>query len=719
MRIIAFFLALGLFIFNNTVQADEGMWIPLYLGDLNEAEMQKLGMRITAEDIFSINQPSLKDAVVIFGGGCTAEIVSDEGLILTNHHCGYGRIQAHSSLEHDYLTDGFWAMNRSEELANPGLTVTLLVRMEDVTGRVLEGVDASMSEHVRDMAIRKNIENIEKDAVGDSHYEASVVAFFHGNQYFLFINEVFRDIRLVGAPPSSIGKFGGDTDNWMWPRHTGDFSVFRIYAGPDNKPADYSSENIPYHPKSKMNISLRGVSEGDFTFVFGYPGRTQQYVPSFAVDMQVNTINPARIAIRSEKLDIYEQAMNKDAVIRIQYAAKQAGLANGWKKWIGENRGILRLNEIENKQSEEAGFLRWTHNSPEGEPYQELFREFKSAYEAYKPLANSAIYLNEAGFGPEIIRFAGSFGDLVDISKDPQGGDKWQEEVSRLEKNTTQFFKNFNADVDRKVFASLLSIYHENILPEDQPAVLIDMASMYQMDFQAFADEIFDRTIFSRESAVSDLLESYSPNRSKKIEKDPVYKLARGFRDHYMKHLREEMQYLDNKIDSLQRLYMAGLMKMSQEGRFYPDANSTLRISYGQVKPYYPADATFYDYFTTLEGIMEKEDPDIFDYAVDDELKELYQRKDYGRFADKDGTMHTCFIATCHTTGGNSGSPVLDADGNLIGLNFDRCWEGTMSDIIYDPERCRNIVLDIRYCLFVIDKLAGAGHLLEEMTFIE
>lgn len=712
-------LLVGLITFGNGI-ADEGMWIPLFLGELNEKEMQEMGMNITAEDIYSINQSSLKDAVVIFGGGCTGEVVSDEGLILTNHHCGYGRIQAHSSLENDYLTNGFWAMDKSEELPNPGLTVTFLVRMEEVTEKALEGVDQDMSEQQRSLRIRENIEKIEKDAIGETHYKASVRPFFQGNRYFLFVNEVFEDVRLVGAPPSNIGKFGGDTDNWMWPRHTGDFSVFRIYADKENKPAPYSEDNVPYKPKKHMTISLDGVDEGDFTFVFGYPGSTQQYIPSFQVDL-ITRINPVRIKLRDKKLDIIKQAMNSDPKIRIQYAAKQAGISNSWKKWIGVNRGIKRLDAVEKKREFENEFNEWAGISERNKAaYGNLLAEYKKYTDLSEPFEIASAYLIEAGFGVEILRFARSFNSLVAASNNGETGDEQIEAlVEKMKSRTSSHFRNYQMEVDKRIFVSMMESYLRGLEDQFTAPELKEMAEKYRGDMEDYADMVYKKSIFANEEEVTEFLEKFKRSKYRKIKKDPAFRLAEDFAGFYYDVLQEDLDRYDTKTDSLQRIYMRGLMEMQRERTFYPDANFTLRVAYGKVEPYYPADAVFYNYFTTLEGIMEKEDPAIYDYVVEDRLKQLYQEKDYGRYADEDGSMHVCFIATNHTSGGNSGSPVLNADGHLIGINFDRCWEGTMSDVIYDPAMCRNITLDIRYCLFIIDKFAGAGHLIEEMTFTE
>jgi len=701
--------------------AGEGMWIPLFLGELNEAEMKEMGMRISAEDIYSINEACLKDAIVIFGGGCTGEVVSDQGLMLTNHHCGYGVIQRHSSLEHDYLTDGFWAMSKAEELSNPGLKVTFLIRMEDVTDKVLDGVGKDISEAVRDSLVKKNIDAVKEEALGEeSHYKARVSSFFHGNQYFLFITEVFEDVRLVGAPPSNIGKFGGDTDNWMWPRHTGDFSVFRIYADADNKPAKYSKDNVPYKPKMYMPVSLKGINKGDFTFVFGYPGSTQEYIPSYAVELLTEIKNPIRISLREKRLNVMHRYVNKDDLVRIQYASKSAGIANGWKKWIGESRGIARMDAVATKQKMEKEFQVWANSDPDRKnEYGGLLDAFKKTYTQMEPVELSYTYVVEAGMGIELVRYAYSFNKMVNACKDKPEDEEVDKLIEDYQQSAQRFFKNYYMPIDYDIFSILLKAYIENIEPENWPDIFTEIQDKYKGNIDEYRNEVFEKSMFTSADKVDAFLASFKASKYKKIEKDPAFLLAMSIYKEYFNDVRPELRRLDAAIDSLQRIYMRGQMAFKPKHRFYPDANFTLRVTYGNVDGYYPRDAVHYDHFTTLEGIMEKEDPDIYDYVVEDKLKELYSSKDYGRFADKDGSMHVCFIGTNHTSGGNSGSPVLDADGNLIGLNFDRNWEGTMSDIVYDPDQCRNITLDIRYCLFIMDKFAGAGYLLDEMTLIE
>ena len=678
-------------------------------------------MRISAKYIYSINNSSLKDAIVLFGSGCTAEIVSDQGLILTNHHCGYGRIQNHSSLEHDYLKYGFWAKDMNEELSNPGLTVSLLVRMEDVTSKALEGIIPAMSEAERKNRIAENCVKIQAKAAEGTHYQTVVRPYFAGNEYYLLVYEVFQDVRLVGAPPSNIGKFGGDTDNWMWPRHTGDFSVFRIYADKDNKPAPYSKENVPYKPKKHLTVSLKGVEKGDFTMVFGYPANTQEYLPSDAVQLNTEYLNPIRIGLRQIRLDIMGYSMDTSDLVRIQYSAKYAGIANSWKKWQGESLGIKRLNALDKKRDYEQTFNKWSQSTTAAnQKYSALLANYSEIYDSYSFLKTSETYLNEAGMAVEVLRFARSFEKLVALAKDRNTTNtKLDEQVKAFISGSAAFYKDFQPNLDREVMVRLLTEYAKAKNKLMYPAVLSEVEKKYKGDFSAYATYVFSKSMFVNEAELTDFLGSFSRSSVKRIEKDPAFLLASQLVAFSKANLEPGIKSSERAIDSLQRIYMQAQREMDPQKRFYPDANSTLRVAYGKVDDYKPKDGTFYKHYTTLDGIMEKEDPSVFDYVVEPKLKALYLEKDYGRYASKSGEMRVAFIASNHTTGGNSGSPVLNADGHLVGINFDRNWEGTMSDLMYDPAMCRNISLDIRYCLFIMDKFAGASHLVNEMTIVE
>ena len=704
-RLLLFITTISLFI--APLRADEGMWLP-YLLQLNEKDMQANGMKISADDIYSINHGSLKDAVVLFGSGCTGEIVSDQGLLLTNHHCGYGRIQAHSSLEHDYLTNGFWAMNKSEELPNPGFTVTLLVSMKDVTDEVLEGVYSNMSESERQKIIEKNIVKIKENAVKGTHYQARITPIYNNNQYLLFINEVFTDIRLVGAPPSNIGKFGGDTDNWMWPRHTGDFSVFRIYTGKDGKPAPYSKDNIPYKPKRHLKISLKDINEGDFTFVFGYPGSTQQFIPSYAVELIKEQTDPIAIDLRTKRLDIIKRYINNDRLTRIQYASKAAGIANGWKKWIGELQGLDRLNTVKNKHNIEAQFLTWIQNDPSRQQkYGNILNHYKDLYAQLQPVAKENSYFMEAFYSIEIVGFMWKLNSLLSLNEQTPEANK-EKILKTAANNIKAFFKDYNSQLDKEIFILLANEYFQHSQYADKKIAV-----------EKLADRIFSQSIFLQQEKLEQLVASGNVKAIQKLNNDVLVKFAMPYFDIYIDSIAPKYQQLNQQITSLNRIWTQAIMEMQPNKQFYPDANLTLRVAYGKVAGFEPQDGIKYKHYTTIEGIMQKENPDIYDYVVEPKLKELYLNKDYGRYANSKGEMPVAFIATNHTTGGNSGSPVLNAYGELIGLNFDRCWEGTMSDIQYDPQVCRNITLDIRYCLFIIDKFAGAHHLIDEMTIVD
>jgi len=693
-------------------KAGEGMWIPMLL-QYNEKEMQEMGMRITAEDIYSINHSSLKDAIVLFGGGCTGEIVSDQGLLLTNHHCGYSYIQKHSSVEHDYLTNGFWAMNMGEELPCPGLSVIFLREMRDVTERVLEGITIDTPEKERQAKIDENIKKIIAEVEKETKYKVSIKPYFLGNEYYLLLNEIYTDVRLVGCPPSNIGKFGGDTDNWVWPRHTGDFSIFRVYADKDGHPAVYDKDNVPYKPAKHLDISLKGAEEGDFAFVFGYPAHTNEYLPSVAVDQEANLIDPIMVDLRGKVLDIYNKYQEQDPKVRIQYAAKHANIGNGWKKWMGVTEGINHFHGIEKKDAYEHAFFNWAMQSRSRYMYVNLMKQFKDNYKQLEPYELAYTYMAEAGLRIELISFAGRFARLSEVTKDTP-----QEDIDRMTTNlkatAETFFKDYYEPIDREVAVMLLNEYMKAQPADFRPAFLNDIK-----DVNAFVDNLFNKTMFTDKDKVNELLDNFKTKNAKKLANDPALKVYQSLIGFYRSEVYDHIKALNDDNARLQRIYMKGQMEMQPEKRFSPDANFTLRVTYGKVEGFKPKDGMTYRHFTTLEGIMQKENPDIYDYVVEPRLKELYNKKDYGRYADKDGTMHVAFTASVHTTGGNSGSPILNADGQLLGLNFDRCWEGTMSDLIYDPNICRNISVDIRYVLFIIDKFAGAGHLINEMTIVE
>lgn len=699
-----------------TLSAKEGMWIPLLLEKYTIDDMQEMGFELSAGDIYDINSSSMKDAVVVFGGGCTGEMISDQGLLITNHHCGYRQIQAHSSLEHDYLTDGFWAMSRKEELPNPGLTVRFLEYMEDVTDEVLEGTEV-LETNEREVRIGKNTRAIEQEASEKGKYYTQVKPLFYGNQYFLYVYKVFRDVRLVGAPPSAIGKFGGDADNWMWPRHTGDFSIFRVYADKNNEPADYHPDNVPYTPKKYFPISLEGVEPGDFTMVFGNPGSTMQYIPSHEVDVIMNQRDPDRIAIRDKKLEIIEAAMNADPLVRIQYAAKHASISNAWKKWQGEILGLQRLDAVSKKLTFEEEFKQWAiANGSWDKEYKKVFDSFDSLYPEYKNLVKAADYYSEIVLrGVELFDLASRFNNLINSIE------KGDEKIIEANRQATAarlqpFFKDFNQPVDEKLFEVLVPMLYSDLKRDQLPGNQADVLKMHSNN--KLVKKIYRKSILSDQQKLEALIEQGTSRNLLRLKNDPVIVLYNQLFSHYDTHIKPRLDDLNDQIQRDMQVYMGGIMEMKADQPLYPDANLTLRVTYGKVEGYDPKDGVSYNHYTTLDGVMEKDDTDTYFYNIPDRLRQLHEQGDYGIYGAKEGYMPVCFIASNHTTGGNSGSPIVNAKGHLVGVNFDRAWESTMSDIMYDPERCRNIAVDIRYALFIIDKYAGAGYLLDEMELI-
>ena len=716
-RTIAFGAMAFLSIF--TAKADEGMWLPSLIEN-RIADMQEKGFRLSAEDIYSINQASLKDAVVLFGRGCTGELISPEGLLLTNHHCGYGQIQQHSSVEHDYLRDGFWAMNRSEELPNKGLTVSFLERMEDVTPVILKGYTSDMTENERVELVKKNSNDLIAEAVKEGNgLRATVEALFYGNQYFLFLYREYSDIRLVGAPPSSIGKFGGDTDNWVWPRHTGDFSIFRIYANKDNNPAAYSPENVPYRPKKYFKISTKGVQEGDFTFIYGFPGRTQEYIHSEGVRYIEEIGDPHKIALRTLRLDIMGKHQAESQKVRIQYSSKHANVANAWKKWQGEVKGIRKMKTVATKQAYEKKFAEWAA----GTEYEGLTDKIAQLYAQLEPYSFATDYYNETVRTVELANFAMSFARLyneVDGAMTLNSG--------KAAELAESFYKDYYLPIDQEIFVAMMNEFNKNVPADSQPAFHKEMMEKYG-NVEAWAADIFENSLFTDADAVNTLITNSETDCAEdraKVISDPATVFFNEFLKWYHSDIQPYTKSLNQELQLAYRDYMRGQMAFAETtdapagpASFYPDANLTLRVAYGHIKGYSPADGVYYTPSSTIKGIMEKDNPDIFDYNIPQTLRDIYSTKDYGRWADASGEVPVCFIATNHTTGGNSGSPVINADGDLIGLNFDRVWEGTMSDIVFDPEICRNISLDVRYVLFTIEKIGGAGYLIDEMTLIE
>ena len=692
-------LLLGIFLLHN-VLADEGMLIPSLIKAF-ESDMKAKGMRLSAEDIYSVNSSSLKDAIFQFGGGCTAEVVSKKGLLLTNHHCGYSQIQSHSSLENNYIENGYWARNLNEELTNPGLTAMRIVRIENVTEQVLLGITSDNQQG----EIKANIETIIKNATKGTHYTGNVKAFNYGNEYYLMVKETFLDVRFVGTPPNSIGKFGGDTDNWVWPRHTGDFSVFRIYAGKDNKPAEYNSNNKPYTPLHYLPISMKNRKNGDFTMVYGFPGSTEQHVCSSYLEQIITKERPSRIRMRDLSLSVIDKAMKNSELIRIQYASKQARISNAWKKWIGQIDGLKRLDAVKLKKQTEKEFTeRAMTNDNWKQKYGETVAKMNAlSDEFFKYEYQYAMGIEYFYVGPEYFKLIRSTNDLINNYSKYVEEEKINVIKEKLLKTSESFFKDYNQAIDMEILSLLTQEYFSKS----------DNLKSY-----IFNSKIADKSVFTNKERFDQFIQKFNKKSAKKILNDAGY-------SHYTKHYAD---WIDNVIpnyrsfsqsmDDLLKNYVAGKLEMFPNKKHWPDANSTLRITFGQLEGSAPADGKVYTEHTTLDGIIAKYNSGNPDFKIEPRMLELFEAKEYGRYA-QDNELWVCFSGSNHTTGGNSGSPVLDADGYLMGLNFDRSWESTMSDYMFDPNRCRNIVVDIRYVLWVIDKYSKAGHLIDEMELIK
>lgn len=699
------------------LRADEGMWVPLLLDSGRYQRMVELGLGLSKEDIFSMNNSSLKDAVVLFDRGCTGVMVSDEGLLFTNHHCGIRFIQNHSTVERDYLTHGFAAGSKAEELSNPGIRVWFLSKIEDVTNEILGPLQKGLSEDQRESYINRNINRLsgaKRRATGNT---ISIKPFFGGNQYLLFEYEVYSDVRLVLAPPSNIGKFGGDTDNWVWPRHTGDFSIFRVYAGKDNKPAPYSPDNIPYIPRKVAPISLKGVAENDFTMVLGYPGTTEEYVSSEEVNFLLNTLYPNRIKIRSKRLDIMEAAMQADPETRIKYTSKFYGISNGWKKWQGSVKGLTKAGAVEIKKKKELEFQEWlSSNDSLNRKYGQIYKEFSLIYPRYNELTLVNDYRGETFTSVELVSLVSSFHSTF-INKDLRDTIGLKDRANRFINYARSFYQNTNLKMDREIFASLMEMYANDIKPGYHPSELQQAVATYKGQFGKWADALYSSSVFADSTRMIKWLKGVSDAKLKRFTDDPAYKLFAGFSYLFNTTVLPPLYNIQITMDSIYREYTAAL-KLRNGSAMYPDANQTFRISYGKVEGYSPSDAVRYDYFTVSDGILEKDNPSIDDYKLSEGVRALYKNKDFGEFANANGDLPVCFIASNHTSGGNSGSPVFNGRGELIGLNFDRCWEGTMSDLLYDPSQCRNIVADIRYILFVVKNYSKASYLFEELNLV-
>jgi len=705
-------LKLLLLFFVIQVQAQQGgMWIPSLLQGMNEKEMKNLGMKMTAADIYSVNKSSLKDAVPHFNGGCTSEVISPKGLLLTNHHCGFDAIQNQSSVDHDYLTNGFWAYKMSEELPNEDLVVTFIVRIEDITTKVLEGTAALTTELEKQKKIQENITSLSTTLPKENWQENKIRTFYEGNQYMLFVTETFKDVRLVGAPPSSIGKFGSDTDNWVWPRHTGDFSLFRIYADKNNRPASYSKDNVPYTPKHFLPISIDGVKEDDFTLVFGYPGKTNEYLPAVAIEQIVNELNPAKIEIRDHALKVADGFMRKDNAIKIQYASKYASIANYWKKWIGETQGLTKSNAVKIKRKQEVAFQEKVVKAGKQAEYGNLLSDFDKNYTQIKSYALARDYFSEVALrNTELLSVGYKLYQLEQVYNS-KGEQAFNDRKNNLISGLADFYKDFNGNVDQKVFEQLIHLYSTKSPKEFLPS------NLSNINANELANDVYSNSKLVNYNSLKELLTGDSKTVIANLNGDKGFVIIKSMADKFLKEVAPKYDEINLRITALQRTYMKAQLELNKGSRIFPDANSTLRVTYGKVKGYAPKDATLYSPITYLDGAMEKYIPGDYEFDVPAKLIDLYKKKDYGQYGEN-GKMPVCFIGTNHTTGGNSGSPAIDANGNLIGLNFDRVWEGTMSDIYYDPSICRNIMVDIRFVLFIIDKYAGANNLIEELNLV-
>jgi hypothetical protein len=712
---------------------DEGMWLPIWIEQMNYEDMKKMGLNLTADQVYSTTTPCLKDAVVGLGQKdygiqmffCTGELVSDKGLILTNHHCAYDAIQTLSSIEHDYLTNGFWAYRHEEELPIPNMTISVLQRMEDVTAKVMEGVKPDMNEEERSFIISKAIKLIEREAAEKGKYNVYVKSFFEGSEYYLYVYETFRDVRLVGAPPSSIGKFGGDTDNWMWPRHTGDFSFLRVYSAADGTPADYSKDNVPMKPKHYLPVSIKGVDKGDFSMIFGFPGTTDRYLTSYGVDFQLKYNNPTVVSIRDVKLDIMRSYMDNDDMIRIQYASKYAQTANYWKYFIGQTKGLKLHKVYERRLQLENDFMTWVNqDSDRQKRYGNIFSDIESGYKEMEKSAVLLKYLEEAVFqGPEFIYF--SFGAFQLYGALTQQNEAKKDEKTKFDQTIKDLasgfmgdldahYKDYNSTVDKYLFIALMKMMYDNIDKESHPDIFATAMKKYKGSFELWANDVFAKSMFVDKAKLEAFLKAPS---FKVMEADPGWQITISMVN-LIRGVYGDYGSVEEKINNANRLFVEGLRLMNPSKKYYPNANSTMRMSYGKILDYYPADAVHYDFLTTMNGIMEKENPQADEFIVNPKLKELYNNKDFGPYG-YNGTMPVCFISDNDITGGNSGSPVINGDGHLIGIAFDGNWESMSGDIQYEPSMQRTISVDIRYVLFITEKFAGATNLIDEMNVIK
>ncbi|MCD6090214.1 MAG: S46 family peptidase [Bacteroidales bacterium] len=713
--IFIFVLTLG---FQSSVKADEGMWVPMFLKQLNIKDMQKKGFKLSAEDIYSINQASLKDAIIIFGGGCTGEIVSPEGLIFTNHHCGYSSIQKVSTIEHDYLTDGFWSKNKSEEIPIDGLTVKFMKSMSDVTAQMFVGISDTMSEGDRTKTLAENEKLLIKEATEGNDYNVIIRNFFAGNEYYMVVYEVFTDIRLVGAPPEAVGKFGADTDNWMWPRHTGDFSIFRVYTSPEGTPAKYAEENVPMKSKWHLPISIKDTKPGDFVFIMGNPGGTQRYSTSYAIDLAINESNPTIVKIRAVKLNVMREFMDADPSVRLQYASKFAGVANYWKYYQGQTKALKANKVADIKRQIEADFQTWADTDESRKAkYGSVLADFKDAYQAMKEFNMSNWYFREAFYrGSELLPYGARFSQLGTLlAADSVDQEKVDVTIARLRSGVANHFKNYYMPLDQKMFAETMRLYYWGVPADQLPAALTKHAQKYEGDFSAWAKDAFAKSNFTSAEKVNALLDNPTADL---INNDPAIKIWNGIYANY-RTLRPKMAPVIAKLAKAGRLYVAGLREKDPNKKYYPDANFTMRLTYGEIGGYRASDAVDYKFYTTTDGVLEKEDAINPEFVVPAKLKELILKKDFGPYTNKKGEMPICFLSNNDITGGNSGSPIMNARGQLIGLAFDGNWEAMSGDISFDKKLQKTINVDIRYVLFIIDKLGGAHNIIDELTIVK
>ncbi|MFM1931065.1 MAG: hypothetical protein RL226_368 [Bacteroidota bacterium] len=699
------------------VSATEGMWIPSLLASI-EDEMQAFGLEISAADIYNVNQASLKDAIVHFGGGCTAEVISSQGLLLTNHHCGFSQIQQHSSVEKDYLKNGFWAENHQAELPNPGLTATFIVRMDDVSERVLQAI-AGLSGDAKAKALKDIQAAIVSELTANTKYEAFVRPFNYGNSYFVIVTKTYKDVRLVGAPPSAIGKFGGDTDNWMWPRHTGDFSMFRIYADANNEPAEYNEANQPYQAPVHLKINLDGVDEGDFTMVFGFPGRTEQFLTPAATEYVIKEANPMRIHFRSTSLGIIDQAMASSDKVRIQYAAKQSSISNAYKKWIGQNEGLLELNALQKKTELERAFEGLSSVKQKNEYYQVIQELRKLDAEARDYKLARDIFIEYYYYGPEILAFSQGFKELIENYETLEKEGKLSEKLKAVQSEADAFFKDLDHATEQRIFDALTPLYVKYMPDNLLPMHVRQMWLKFGRKQGDLSKRLYAKSIFFNEMKMKELLANPSASKFKKLSKDPAFAFSNAVMNGYFDLVRPEFNRLNGEIEQRMQLYVKGIMEIFPDKDYWFDANSTLRLTYGKAEGSSPKNGMHYDYCTTADGILQKYRSGKEDYALPSDLVALLEARYYSKYAHSDGELHVCFTGSNHTTGGNSGSPALNSRGELVGLNFDRSWESTMSDVLFDAGRCRNIMVDIRYVLWVVDVYARASHLVQEMTLVK